>query len=142
MTADDRRPNLIETLLDLLAELEDHDAAVRTGRWSGRGGDIDYAISVRGLDGPCRPPTPSERGESPHGITTRETDTGVTVVADLSPLTQNEDEIDIELAGGKNRLVIQVSGEHIGDIPLDDSEWDIADVTLNNGILAVELTHA
>lgn len=157
---DGRRKGTLAKLLDLLAEMEARGERTRSGRWTGDRLDVDYSISTgsledfgdRGRFDPdslgSGPDSDSDSGSGPGSdsgdaqasapnVTTRETETGVLVVADLPGVDAADVSLGIDRA--RNVFTLEVENEVVGRVPVDDGEWVVADASFTNGILEVHL---
>lgn len=139
---DDRPKGVLRAILELFSEM--NDAGGRTGRggWTDGRTSVDYSVSVRGLDEALgeHPPGGTERSdrrETP-AITTRETDGGLLVAVDL-PESRTEG-VSAEVDEDERVAVITAGGDEVGRVPLDDGEWTVVDVSVNNGVMEVRLT--
>lgn len=153
---DDRPRSILRAVLELLRELDDADGRGEHGRrgsWTDGRTSFDYSVSVGGLDDALGGTPPggrspggtdrsdrsdqSDRREEP-AVTTRETDDGLLVVVDL-PEGWTEG-VAAEVDEDERTAVITAGGNEVGQVPLDDGEWTVLDVSVNNGIMEVRLT--
>lgn len=152
----DHPRGIIWSLIELLREMDERDERSRTGR-SRPGGhtSVDYSISVTDLsssddDDPFETwwtrrdadeagtDSPSDDGQAADAhVTTRETDGGLVVVADLPGV--GVESADAWLDEDADALVIDVGGGRSTRLPLESDGWSIVDSHLSNGILEVEL---
>jgi HSP20 family molecular chaperone IbpA len=143
----DGRKGTLAKLLDLLTEM-DTDArgeGTRRGRWSRERSGVDYTLSTGGAgirggvddsgEFGFGPPASGERPEP--NVTTRETDGGVLVVADLPGVDASDVSLGIDQTA--NAFTLGVGGEVVGRIPVDDGDWVVTDASFANGILEVRL---
>ena len=138
----DRPRGVLRAILELLSELDDADERSRRSGWTDGRTSVDYSVSVRGLDealdgGPSGGTEESGRPETP-ALTTRETDDGLLVVVDLPE--RRTEQVAAEVDEDERVAVITAGGDDIGRVPLDDGEWTVVDVSVNNDIMEVRLT--
>lgn len=143
---DGRRKGTLAKLLDLLTEMEARGERTRSGRWSGDRFDVDYTVSTGNLGGfgdlgsfdpdALGSGPGSEERPSPN-VTTRETEEGVLVVADLPGVDAADVSLGIDRA--RNAFTLEVGDEIVGRVPVDDGEWVVADASFTNGVLEVHL---
>jgi len=139
MTDDDGPDGVIDALIELLSRLDEHGGEqFRSGGWSDGTRRIDYGVSVRGLDDAIGSGPTDDAPDDP-AIATRETEAGITVVADLTGIETDDPEVDFDRSS--STLTIRSDGAHLGAVTLSEGEWRVADVSLNNRVLAVELHH-
>ena len=154
---DERRPHgIIRSLLELLREMDERGERTRTGHSRpGSHTSVDYSISIGDLstsddddpfetwwarrdedeDGSDGPPDDG-RPTDAH-VTTRETEAGLVVAADLPGV--GAEGVDARLDEDDGALVIDAGGGSSTRLPLESEGWSIVDSRLSNGILEVEL---
>lgn len=134
MTDDDRRDlplGFVLRLLDVLAEMEARDQRHRRG--GGRIGDnvtFGYDVSI-GLE------QPAERTDTTGLVTTRPTDDGRIVVADLPGV--DPDAVDVAVDREAWTLSLRIDGEPVERVPLLDRDAEVVESAVTNGILEVRL---
>ena len=134
MTNDDRRDvplGFVLRLLDVLAEMEQRDKRRRRGR--GRLGDnvtYGYDVSI-GLE------SVPERTDAMGLVTTRSTEDGRVVVADLPGVDPAAVDIHVDRESGT--LHLRIDGEPVERVPLLDGDAEVAESSVTNGILEVRL---
>lgn len=142
---------VIRSLLDTLAEMDERNESTRRGGGRGRSGpfdiDFDYNIGIgpadpadargssRGVPESSRE-SPESSDDSVHTSVRREGD-GYRIVADLPPSIAGDVEADVDRDAGV--LELRVGDSALERIPLSDGELVVADVTVNNRIVEVRL---
>lgn len=159
MSDDGDRPNgIIRAILNLLAEMDERDERSGRGHWSGDRTSVDYSISVGSLDdamnlgppedrGPAwwdEPPEARDRGTggtdewAPGPITTRTYGDEMLVAADLPDV--RAENLDVAVNEDEGTVTIDVDGDRMGEVPIDDGDWSVAEVSVNNDVVEVLLT--
>lgn len=140
-------------LLETLAEMDEQGERRRDGRADVGRTSFDFSVGIGNLDdfadefgGRDRPTDDDRRGRHSAGedgnadeahVDVRETETGVTVVADLPAVDADDVGVTVDDDAGKLRIV--VGGETFGTAPLSGDELTITDATVRNRILEVHL---
>lgn len=153
--SDTRPTGILRALLDLLAKMDERGERRRRGRWSGGRTRVDYSVSIGGLgDSPETDPFDSpgfdDRGfddrdghgfgdQERHALTTRELEDGLLLAADLTDV--HPADVSVDLDDASRAVTITVEGDVLGRIPLDDGDWTVVDVSVNNDVLAVKLSN-
>lgn len=135
MTGDDRPRGIIRALLEMLAEMEERNERTNQGRWSGDRTTVDYSVSISGL-GEAPGTGGNDERETP-AITTRQVDDGMLVAADLPGV--REGDVTVEIDRDKRAVTIATHGDVLGRVPLDDGDWTVVDVSVNNDVMEVRL---
>jgi HSP20 family molecular chaperone IbpA len=143
-----RRNGTLAKLLDILEDVGSDGGSTSgdrwmAGRWAADRSSGDAAASTGGFGGsgsdPAELGSDAEDGPSSR-VTTRETDGGALVVADLPGVDPGDVSIGIDRA--RNAFTLGIAGEVVGRVPADDGEWVIADASFINGILEIDLRAA
>jgi len=170
-TSDDARDNTstqptglldqLRTLLETLAEIDEEEAGRRRG--SGQIDhetsriDYNYDVSIglgqRGQspDTGSSPRRPHSERQSHHqratedsvSIETREgtSDDELVVIADL-PGVADDDDVAVDLDTDESALILRINENEVKRIPLDQSDMTIIDMTVNNQVLEIRVSHA
>lgn len=169
-TSDDARNNTstqptglldqLHTLLETLAEIEEEEAGHRRGSGQIDRGtrriDYNYDVSI-GLGKSDQSPDTDSSLHRSHSekrsdhqratensvpIETREgtSDDELVVIADL-PGVADDDDVDVDLDTDEPALILRIKNE-VKRIPLDQSDMTITDMTINNQVLEIRVSHA
>lgn len=137
MTDDDRPEGIFRAILRLLEEMDARDGRTRGGRWADGRTSVDYSFSIGSLDETLGMGSPDE--PEAHILTTRETDDGILIAADL-PRVRPED-VSVDLDRDVRTVTITVDNHVVGRFPLDDGDWTVTDVSFNNEVMEVKVAH-
>jgi HSP20 family molecular chaperone IbpA len=170
-TSDDARDNTstqptglldqLRTLLETLAEIDEEEAGRRRGSGQIDRGtsriDYNYDVSI-GLGRSDQAPGTSSSPHRSHSeqrsrhqratedsvpIETREgtSDDELIVIADL-PGVADDDDVDVDLDTDEPVLILRINENEVKRIPLDQSDMTITDMTINNQVLEIRVSHA
>lgn len=149
----DRVNRVIDTLRAVLSELDETNDQGADRHSDGRY-TVDSSVSVGTVDdfldrahadrpGPDRVEDDSSpgRGRDDQGslVTTRTTEDGLVIVADVPGAPGRSDDLDVTFDREAGTLTFGRDGEELGRVPLEDEQWTVGTVSVTNGILEIEL---
>lgn len=151
----------LRTLLETLAEIETEEAGNRRGSGQIDRGtsrvDYNYNVSIglgqsdQSRDTGLSPHQLHSKRQSPQQRATedsvpieiREGPSGneLIVIADLLGVT-DDDNVDVDLDTDESALILRINENEVERITIDQSELTITDVTINNQVLKICVSHA